>query len=77
MAEASDDVKAFRRAVSGQDEEPVTVETDGAAPHLGAAEHDHEPTDLSVSAEDVVEQLQKHDPLLLELLALRAVVGRL
>ena len=66
--------RAVREAMGGDPDVPVELTTDEAGGTTGDADGGH---DLSVSSEDVVEQLQKHDPMLLELLALRAVVGRL
>ena len=84
MADAhnlTDDERAtIREAINGDADEPVVLQTSPAGG--GTTDGTDGETDggghgLSVSAEDVVEQLQKHDPMLLELLALRAVVGRL
>lgn len=63
--------REIRQVLSGQEEEPVTLVT---GQQLGA---DEGPGPLEVSAEEVVKQLELHDPMLLELLALRAVVARL
>ena len=64
----------IRMAVSGQKEEPVTLQT-------GAGElEDHGPPDgggLTVSPDEVMVELHAYDPQLTELLVLRAAVKRL
>jgi len=64
----------IRMAVSGQKEEPVTLET-------GREEPDgHGPPDgggLTVSPDEVMVELHAYDPQLTELLVLRAAVKRL
>jgi len=64
--------RAVREALGGDPDVPVELATDEAGGTTGEAGHE-----LTVSTDEVVEQLEKHDPMLLELLALRAAVGRL
>jgi len=69
--------RAIRMAMSGQADEPVALQT-GHQVEEAPEPHDHgpEPSGTSVSPQEVLEQLQKHDPLLLELMALRALFAR-
>ena len=80
MAEVSEQAKAIRRAVSGQDEEPVTLETDVSeyeAGDTGPSEPDSAPDRLLVSPDEIVQELASHDAILFELLASRAALKRL
>ena len=74
MSEVSEQAKAIRRAVSGQDEEPVTLETDGVHEHPGDAVR---PDPSQVSPDDVLKELEAADPQLLELLACRVAIRQL
>lgn len=64
--------RAIRLIMSGQEEQPVTLQTDAEI------EAGHEPGDgprrVTVSAEDVVAELVGHDPVLAELLASRVAL---
>ena len=74
MAEVSEQTKAFRRAVSGQDEEPVTLQTDVAhGPDAAVGRRDPS----QVSPDDVLQELEAADPQLLELLACRVAIRQL
>ncbi len=64
---------AIRMALSGQIEEPVTLETD--VQEEGPAQEG--PGGLEVTAEQVSAQLQAHDPILWELMVSRAALRML
>ncbi len=64
---------AIRMALSGQTEEPVTLETD-VQEESPAQEG---PGGLEVTAEQVSAQLQAHDPILWELMVSRAALRML
>lgn len=79
-----DQIDAIRMAVSGQTEEPVTLETTGTH-EIGDEDdgliadehHDQPPAQLLVSPDEIVQELAAHDVILLELMASRAALKRL
>ena len=77
MAYTDEQIKAARRALSGQDEEPVVLRTSAAGGGVTDDPHAKPPASveqlLRVDSVDVLAQLQRHDPQLCELLALRAI----
>ena len=77
MSYTDEQIRAARRALSGQDEEPVVLETTAAGGGVTDSPHAKPPASveqlLRVDSVDVLAQLQRHDPQLCELLALRAI----
>ena len=68
----------IRMAISGQKEEPVTLETgSGELEDHGPPAGGQDGGGLTVSPDEVMVELHAYDPQLTELLALRAVAKRL
>ncbi len=68
---------AVRMALSGQIEEPVSLETGTQDEEQPPAPAQEGPGGLEVTAEQVSAQLQAHDPILWELMVSRAALRML
>ena len=75
MSYTDEQIRAARRALSGQDEEPVVLETSMA----GGGHTDSSPSEAPTraSAPEIVHELQAENPLLLEVLASRVLIRKL